>query len=247
MYKRNEPPRADKIPSAALIFILLSPGAAIGNMTVYPMELNIDSAGAAQINVTSKSDDIQFIKVSQKKILSPGTPEENEVDIQAWKDGGIVTTPAKFVLAAGTNRKVRLVSLMAPEKETTWRVYFEGVKQPENFTPGAEPKSQAMAQLGVNIVWGALVHLAPKSPVISLSISQQSGELVNSGTLRVPMREIGICQSANQCRWVKEESTIYPDTRRKLKTLKMEPGATYKIRYFNWLKKAAEVADVPVV
>ena len=46
------------------------------NMSVYPMELNVDSSGTAQIRVASKSDDIQFIRVRQKKILNPGTPQE---------------------------------------------------------------------------------------------------------------------------------------------------------------------------
>lgn len=37
------------------------------NMSVYPMELNVDSSGTAQIRVASKSDDIQFIRVRQKR------------------------------------------------------------------------------------------------------------------------------------------------------------------------------------
>ncbi len=87
------------------------------NMSVYPMELNVDSSGTAQIRVASKSDDIQFIRVRQKKILNPGTPQEKEVEMAAWKDGGVVVTPEKFALAAGALRIVRLVSLTPPEKE----------------------------------------------------------------------------------------------------------------------------------
>ena len=62
-------------------------------MSVYPMELNVNSSGTAQIRVASKSDDIQFIRVRQKKILNPGTPQEKEVEMAAWKDGGVVVTP----------------------------------------------------------------------------------------------------------------------------------------------------------
>ena len=93
---------------------------ALANMSVYPMELNVDKSGAAQIKVASKTDDIQFIRVRQKKILNPGTAQEKEIDVASWKEGGVVVTPEKFALAAGAMRVVRLVSLTPPEKETTW-------------------------------------------------------------------------------------------------------------------------------
>ena len=128
---------------------------AMANMSVYPMELNVDRSGAAQIKVASKTDDIQFIRVRQKKILNPGTAQEKEIDVASWKEGGVVVTPEKFALAAGAMRVVRLVSLTPPEKETTWRVYFEGVKQPDSIIPGKAESPAATATLGVNVIWGA--------------------------------------------------------------------------------------------
>ncbi|STD19034.1 Alpha-fimbriae chaperone protein [Enterobacter asburiae] len=74
---------------------------AMANMSVYPMELNMDKSGTAQIKVASKTDDIQFIRVRQKKILNPGTAQEKEIDVASWKEGGVVVTPEKFALAAG--------------------------------------------------------------------------------------------------------------------------------------------------
>ena len=219
----------------------------MANMSVYPMELNVDSSGAAQIKVASKTDDIQFIRVRQKKILNPGPPQEKEIDVASWKEGGVVVTPEKFALSAGAMRVVRLVSLTPPAKETTWRVYFEGVKQPDSIIAGRSEESGATATLGVNVIWGALVHLAPEKSVVSLSIDPARGMIKNSGTLRVPLREIGICQTDETCKWVKEDATIYPDTERKLKTLAQVRGQKYKFRYFNWVKKTAEEADLPVV
>ncbi|WP_182080278.1 fimbrial protein, partial [Enterobacter bugandensis] len=147
----------------------------MANMSVYPMELNVDSAGAAQIKVASKTDDIQFIRVRQKKILNPGTAQEKEIDVASWKEGGVVVTPDKFALAAGAMRVVRLVSLTPPEKETTWRVYFEGVKQPDSIIPGQPESTAATAKLGVNVIWGALVHLAPATERVSLHIDPARG------------------------------------------------------------------------
>ncbi|VEB99020.1 putative fimbrial protein TcfA [Cedecea lapagei] len=220
---------------------------AMANMSVYPMELNVDSSGTAQIKVASKTDDIQFIRVRQKKILNPGTPEEKEIDVASWKEGGVVVTPEKFALSAGAMRVVRLVSLMPPAKETTWRVYFESVKQPDSIIPGHSEESGATAKLGVNVIWGALVHLAPEKSVVSLSLDPERGTLKNSGTLRVPLREIGICHTDVLCKWVKEDATIYPDTERKLKTLTENQDKKYKFRYFNWVKKTIEEANLPVV
>ena len=220
---------------------------AMANMSVYPMELNVDKSGAAQIKVASKTDDIQFIRVRQKKILNPGTAQEKEIDVASWKEDGVVVTPEKFALAAGAMRVVRLVSLMPPKKETTWRVYFEGVKQPDSIIPGKAESPAAMATLGVNVIWGALVHIAPEENVISLSFDPRRGTLKNNGTLRVPLREIGICDANSSCKWIKEDATIYPDTERKLKTLTMSHGQKYKFRYFNWVNKTAEEADLPVV
>lgn len=219
----------------------------VANMSVYPMELNVDGSGTAQISVASKSDDIQFIRVKQKKILNPGTAQEKEIDVASWKEGGVVVTPEKFALAAGAMRVVRLVSLAPPEKETTWRVYFEGVKQPDSIIPSKAESPAATARLGVNVIWGALIHLAPEKSVVSLTIDPLRGTLKNNSTLRVPLREIGVCDADSSCRWIKEDATIYPDTERKLKTLTKVQGQKYKFRYFNWLNKSAEEADLPVV
>ncbi|WP_042287967.1 fimbrial protein [Citrobacter sedlakii] len=245
MIQKNKINRTHTLCAFALTLSFI-PEMTMANMSVYPMELNVDQSGTAQIKVASKSDDIQFIRVTQKKILNPGTPQEKEADVAAWQQEGLVVTPDKFALAAGSVRVIRLVSLMPSSKETTWRVYFEGVKQPESLLPG-ESTAAAAAKLGVNVIWGALVHLAPEENRVSLQFNPRSGEVINDGTLRVPLKEIGICQSDSQCRWIKEDATIYPDTQRPLKALSTARGHQYKFRYFNWLNKSSEEADLPVV
>ena len=56
-----------------------------------------------------------------------------------------------------------------------------------------------------------------------------------------------ICDANSSCKWIKEDATIYPDTERKLKMLTTFLGQKYKFRYFNWMNKTAEEADLPVV
>ncbi|BDS24970.1 fimbrial protein [Enterobacter asburiae] len=197
--------------------------------------------------MASKSDDIQFIRVKQKKILNPGTPLEKEIDVPAWQEGGIVVTPEKFALSAGAMRVVRLVSLVPPSKESTWRIYFEGVNQPDSIALREQGHSAALAKIGVNIIWGALVHIAPAENHISLALDRTHGSLINKGTLRVPLKEIGICDEKDKCHWLKEEATIYPETERNLKSFSQPQGIKYKFRYFNWINKTTEEAELPVV
>lgn len=234
---------------ATLPALALFSQSTLANMSVYPMEINVDASGAGQIKVSSKSDDIQFIRIKKKKIINPGTPQEKEIDVTSINEGALVVTPEKFALAAGSMRVVRLVSLMPEKKETAWRVYFEGVNQPDD--PAEEnglPAGNAQAKVGVNIIWGALVHLAPESASVALSINTAKGTVFNSGTLRVPLKEIGICNADSKCKWVEEHATVYPDTERQLKALNnMARGSHYKYRYFDWLERTTKEAEFHVV
>ncbi|EQC0067436.1 MULTISPECIES: fimbrial protein [Serratia] len=238
-------PGISRVLALLLLFSLFS-NVALANMSVYPMELGVDASGTAIIKVASKSDDIQFVRVTQKRILNPGTPHEKEVEIASWKKDGLIVTPAKFALAAGSMRVVRLVSLSPPTTESTWRVYFEGVKQPDVLLSGENKTRSAEAKLGVNVIWGALVHIAPERPKVSLEINPALGEVINTGNVRVPLKEIGFCRANASCKWIKEDATVYPGTQRKLKSLSANSGATYKFRYFNWLSKTSEEAELPV-
>ncbi|WP_338501847.1 hypothetical protein VRB18_20050 [Erwinia aphidicola] len=118
--------------------------------------------------------------------------------------GQIIVTPQKIALAAGGERVVRIVSMTPPEKETTWRVYFEGVSETV-FNAYSDEKSQAgkAAQVGVNIIWGALVHVAPRKARASLRYIPSTGNILNDGTLRIPVTEVGVCSPGGECRWEK--------------------------------------------
>ena len=113
---------------------------------------------------------------------------------------------------------VRLVSLTPPEKETTWRVYFEGVKQPDSIIPGQPESTAATAKLGVNVIWGRwYIWPLPRSAFRCISIPH--GDRHQRRHPARAAQEIGICQSDDVCKWIKEDATIYPDTERKLKRL----------------------------
>ncbi|MBC3377657.1 fimbrial protein [Serratia fonticola] len=227
-----------------LLFIVFS-SVAIANMSIYPMNVELGETGATQIRVISQSDVVQFVKVTEKQIINPGTPQEKEVSVDGFAKNSLVITPQKLAISAGSQRLVRLVAVELPEKETTWRVYFEGVPELEDSAAGAEPQTTS-TKVGISLVWGALVHVAPKKVVASLRLDARRGLVTNDGTLRMPLREVGVCDQAGACQWQKETATIYPGTEIKVPSLIVQPGKKYKARYYHWLKKAVEEIDLPI-
>lgn len=229
---------------AAVIFSFSS-GAALANMSIYPMNVEVGETGATQIKVMSQSDAVQFVKVTEKQIINPGTAQEKEVSVEGFAKNSLVITPQKLAISAGSQRVVRLVAVELPEKETTWRVYFEGV--PELGDSAAVAESQTpTTKVGISLVWGALVHVAPKMVVASLRLDAARGLVINDGTLRMPLREVGVCDLAGACHWQKETATIYPGTELKVDSLVARPGKKYKARFYHWLKKSVEEIDLPV-
>lgn len=204
---------------ARLLFLLLiimnffSVPAALANMSVYPMEVTLNSQGAAQVQTLSQSGEPQFIKVSIKRIDRPATQFEKETLIEDAVSRSLIATPDKFALASGSQRIIRLISLQPPEKETAWRVYFEAVGAPEELKDNTGQENKISNQLGINLVWGVLVHIPPQHAVLSL-IPLSSGEVKNNGTVRIAIREVAFClqkNSSSSCPWKQEHATIYPD------------------------------------
>ncbi|MBP1019182.1 fimbrial protein [Serratia fonticola] len=228
-----------------IAILAICSGPALANMNVYPMELGIGENGAAQIRVMSQSDGVQFVKVTEKQIINAGTEQEKEVSVEQLGKSSLVITPNKLAISAGSQRLVRLVALELPEKETTWRVYFEGVSGLDDNTNAASTQA-ATGKVGISLVWGALVHVAPKKVVTSLALDAQRGMVINDGTLRIPLREVGVCDLAGVCDWKKETTTVYPGTELKIASLMVKPGKKYKARYFNWIKKSVEEIDLSI-
>ncbi|WP_053141191.1 fimbrial protein [Erwinia billingiae] len=203
-----------RLPFFLLILMtFFSVPAALANMSVYPMEVTLNSQGAAQVQTLSQSGEAQFIKVSIKRIDRPATQFEKETLIEDAVSRSLIATPDKFALASGSQRIIRLISLQPPEKETAWRVYFEAVGAPEELKDNTGQENKISNQLGINLVWGVLVHIPPQHAVLSL-IPLSSGEVKNNGTVRIAIREVAFClqkNSSSSCQWKQEHATIYPD------------------------------------
>lgn len=215
-------------------------------MTVYPMETAVGETGSAKIRVMSQDEKIQFIRITVKKIIEPGTKNEKEIPVGIADQSALVVTPQKLALTPGGERIVRLVSLFPPVKETTWRVYFESVPE-EVFEGQSDPNVpvRSSADVGVSVIWGALVHVAPANSQISLKYTPTSAFIINDGSVRVPITEIAVCAPGNNCRWKKLKTTVYPGTEVPLGGVLFTAGNTYRIKYFDWIKNSSEEIELP--
>ncbi|QZN96344.1 fimbrial protein [Symbiopectobacterium purcellii] len=206
---------------------------AVAAMYVYPMVASLDDKSTRQLTLVSKDDDVQFVKVTLKRIENPGTPQEREVVSDIGGDTGIAVVPSKIALAAGSERIVRIVSMLPPEKETTWRIYFESVDK-NTFSSeitGKSSNKDISTRVGVNIIWGVLLHVPPQNIVVSMKYRPGSSEILNDGTVRLQLKEIGICDKQGNCKWQNKVKTIYPDMQVILKDFTFKPGEQYKFKY----------------
>lgn len=205
----------------------------VAAMYVYPMETSLDDKGTRRLMLLSKDDDVQFVKVTLKRIENPGTPQEYEVVSDIGGDTGIAVVPSKIALAAGSERIVRIVSMLPPEKETTWRIYFESVDK-NTFSSeitGKLSNKDISTRVGVNIIWGVLLHVPPQNTLVSMKYRPGSSEIVNDGTIRLPLKEIGVCDKQDKCKWQSHVKTVYPDMHIFLKDFTFRQGEQYKFKY----------------
>ncbi|MBF4114181.1 fimbrial protein [Enterobacter cloacae] len=233
--------RVFRLTFAAISAFFMQIGSTSGAMFVYPMEVPVGLKGASQIKVISQDNDVQFIKVSLKQIFQPGTAQENEKASDASSAAGLIITPQKIALSPASERVVRLVSVLPPKKETTWRAYFKSVNEESFITPRGDLKrNTATASIGVNVVWGVLIHVAPEEVQPSLTFIDGNGKILNNGTIRIPVKEVGSCKKSGQCQWIKVSATIYPDTEVSLPGIKFSHDKEYRIKYVNWITGKTE-------
>ncbi|MGE6334544.1 pilus assembly protein [Stenotrophomonas sp. NPDC077659] len=195
------------------------------NLTVHPMRTSVDSKKAAQIRIYSQSTQPQYVQASIKRIVDPAGPDEREVDVES-SEAAIAVTPGKFALAGGGNRLIRVIPLQPVEKETAYRVYFEGVRGPDTVELAGEGE-RAQANVGVSLVWGALVNVLPAQPEMAVRV--EGNRLRNTGTVRVGITSIADCVGA-RCTAHDLSRSLYPGNSVEL-PFPVQAGHTLQLRY----------------
>lgn len=133
--------------SALFLAGFFSCGQVCAGVSVYPIEVSINSGGNSKIEVMSQAKDVSFVRITAKKIVNPGTPEEKEIPVNITGDDSLIVTPQKLAITPGGVRIVRLVTLTPPEKETTWRVYFEEASE-NNFREDKKSEGNKKSRRG---------------------------------------------------------------------------------------------------
>ncbi|MFN4160438.1 MAG: pilus assembly protein [Stenotrophomonas sp.] len=180
------------------------------NLSVHPMRLPVQNDRGGQIRVHSQTSKVQYVQTRVLRVEQPATPEENEVELAPGLLDGVVVTPGKFVLSGGGSRLVRVIPLASVTEETVYRVYFEGVAPPSEVEEQAADDAPS-ANVGVSLVWGALVHLMPAQPVADMQI--EGSALHNIGNVRLGITGLKACDSNNQCAIHELEQSVYPGSR----------------------------------
>jgi len=194
------------------------------NLTVHPMRASVDGKRSTQIRIYSQSTQPQYIQASLRRIVDPASEQEHEVEVEPG-EAAIAITPGKFALAGGGNRLIRLIPLHPVEAETAYRVYFEGVRGPDET--GAAGDTGAQASIGVNLVWGALVNVLPTEGTVRPRV--EGDALHNDGTLRLGITSIADCEGS-RCTAHDVSQSLYPGGSLSLPFV-VAPGHTVQLRY----------------
>jgi hypothetical protein len=214
-----------------LLFCLLPLSALLAppahaNLSIHPMRAAVDTKRGAQIRVYSHSTEPQYVQVRLLRISNPAQVGEEEVEMEA-ADAAVAITPGKFALSGGGNRLIRVIPLRTVEKEAAYRVYFEGVRGPDG-TLLEDGEQAAQANVGVSLVWGALVNVLPANGRVDLQL--QGDTLRNVGNLRLGITGLAECSASGACTTHDFAKSLYPDAELKL-PFQPQPGNTVQLHY----------------
>lgn len=196
------------------------------NLSIHPMRAAVDTKRGTQIRVYSHSTQPQYVQARLLRISNPAEVGEEEMEVEA-ADAAVAITPAKFALSGGGNRLIRVIPLRAVEKEAAYRVYFEGVRGPDG-TLLEDDEQAAQANVGVSLVWGALVNVLPANGSVDLQL--QGDTLRNVGNLRVGITGLAECSADGVCKPHDFAKSLYPDAELKL-PFQPQPGNTVQLHY----------------
>lgn len=229
---------------ASMMFLALPVSA---NVTVSPIASVIasDQPQVSVIRVTSQSPSTQYVDVSVRRLVDPATDTEDEVPVSIADGDGLIASPAKFVLAGGATRLVRVVALARPEQESVYRVYFRPTTASED-APMSDTPDAFVPDLQVSFVWGALVRVAPKHPRFGLARTDDNVSLKNTGNVRIQVNAVAHCTGATDdtCEWQDIGRSVYPGM--VLAMPETMHALSARVRYRVDGAKGIQVVDLPL-
>ncbi|EAR9142308.1 hypothetical protein EZX63_18615 [Salmonella enterica subsp. enterica serovar Oranienburg] len=221
------------------LFLVLT-GYTYAGIQVSPMTINLDGQDdySGSVSVYSTSTETQYIKVTVKKIIFPGTSQQKEIPVLPGDGEGLVVSPQRFVLSPQGKHIIRLLPLNVPQNESIYRVYVSSVPN-ENEVD----KVDNNASITINVIWGALVYVKPKNSIISLSYDGNTGYLANHGNVHIRISDYGFCFSGKNCQWKKMARSIYPGMSLRISDKQDNKGGNLFIKYQEGQKTVVRKVD----
>jgi P pilus assembly chaperone PapD len=221
-------------------WVLIS-GSVWANVEVSPMSTTIASSGVSMVKVISKAEDVRYIKARIVRVTNPGTKQEAETEENIASGTGLIVTPMKLVLAAGQKSNLRIVNVLPPATESVYRIYIESL--PSKDGKAEIDKNKLKTEVGIDLVWGVVVHVKPENPKIQLMLDK-SKQLYNTGNIHVKINKAGYCpkeHNNDDCQWQKVNRNIYPHQVLSLPGDK-KPGFL-KVEYYDEYTGNTEITD----
>jgi len=225
---------------ATSVLILVS-ASGWSNIDVSPMSARVTPQGVTLITVISKDEGARFIQTSVKQVLSPATKQENEVAESISSVESIIVSPSKFILAAGQTHNIRLVTMNLPATEKVYRLYVESL--PAKDGEAKVDTEQLKTEVGIDLVWGVVVHVPPSNPVIRLTLDSATHQIINDGNFHLKISRVGYCTDSDNddtCRWFKTNKNLYPS--QKLALPENHQNGKIKVDYYNEYKHSSAEA-----
>lgn len=183
------------------------------NVELYPMALTItaNDKGLGQIRIISKSASVQYIKISVSRVTAPGTDHEGGVATSPVNPQDLVASPQRLILPAGGSHVVRLISQQAPARETLYRVAVEPVPPLPGEGDGETPTA-VKSDVGLVVVWAALVTVEPKQILPQWTLNAAGDTLINNGNIHLGVLRAAHCTSPvdqDTCDWQPVKRIVY--------------------------------------
>lgn len=187
----------------ALLLVLAQP--ALAAMSLDKIILYLDDSPNARDDIVVSNPDPEtlYLQTEIYRVDNPGLPQEKRVRVVDPREFKLLLSPAKAVLAAGEQRRFRLMSLERDlEREVVYRVTFKPVV--------GEVKTDQTA-LKILVAYQALVFVQPEGGSYQLQLAREEGGWVlkNTGNVNVEVSNVQHCQSVAGCRPLALSGRLY--------------------------------------
>lgn len=232
--------------SVIVSLLLMVPALCSANLTVSPMLVALNMQQTGGITITSKSTDAQFIQGNVTEVHNPGATNEHETPVAIGQQNGLVITPLKFTLSAGSSHQVRVITLGDNPEEKIYRAYFKSMT-PDNVH-SEDARVNFSSDVGVTILWGVVVMVPPAHPIEKLTYDASTQRIINSGNIHLKVRRIGLCSGGTNCQWTEVNKNVWPSRPYHLAipALSQFKQGKVSIDYYNDYTKKTETVETTI-